>query len=403
LNRAALLRRRHNHGRAALMSGGRPIRLLRSARRCHGALLSLLCWMIAFSAQAHDRHDVSARLEIGGDAWELRLPYDIPALMTGGIPFHADPADSAGRLAALSPDERARAASQAARFFLINLRFEIDGRRVTPSIDLPGFEDGPLGRLGDPESVPFARFGGAIPVGARSLAMSPGRSLGTMGLIVIWTGHPGAERLTIPFGGMSEPISIAPPPPPDPRAGVVARYFLRGARDAFLSGAGPLLLALALWLLTSRWRDFASQMAAFAAGSTLTLMLAGTGYLHVPPEVIGLLVPLAIVAAAGENLLARRMHVGRPVRVFVYGLFFGLHFATSLTGAGLPRLRAASALLGFELGLLSGLTAAILVIALASARLRGRPGYPRRMALPASAIVALAGVALALRFVLNEL
>jgi hypothetical protein len=135
---------------------------------------------------------------------------------------------------------------------------------------------------------------------------------------------------------MSDPISIAPPPPPDPRAGVWPGTSCAARRCVSLRRRA-LSARLALWFLTSRWRDFASQMAAFAAGSTLTLMLAGTGYLHVPPEVIARSLVLIAVSPRPARTCSCGgcMSDGRSV-VFVYGLFFGLHFGTSLAGPPCP-------------------------------------------------------------------
>jgi hypothetical protein len=378
------------------MTGGRRFPRLPARRARLPGLLLLALSASALVAHAHERHAVTARLEIFDDHWELKLPYDIPALMTGGVPFHAEPGESLRRLGEMTPDEGDRAAAQAERFLRINLRMEIDGRRASPDIVIPDFGEGG-------GEAPVARLRGPIPPGGRSLVLAPGRALGSIDLVVVWPGREGVEHLAILHGRLSDPVSLLAPPPPDPRPSVFGQYLMNGLRRAFGPRVEPFLLALGLWFLTSRWRDFATQWAAFVAGSLLTLILAAGGYLDVPPEIARSLILISVLAVALENLLVRRMHTGRPTVVFVFGLFIGLELAGGLAGAALPRLRAVPAVAGYGLGALGGLLGATILTALALTTVRNRPWYAARVAAPASGAIGLAGIVLGIDFILSNL
>ena len=97
------------------------------------------------------------------------------------------------------------------------------------------------------------------------------------------------------------------------------------------------LLALAAIYRFRDWRECLWVATAFTVGHSLTLGLAVTNTLVMPPSLIEFLIPVTIVATGIENLLVRdRVQAGgiaryRPVLAGVFGLVHGAGFANSAT------------------------------------------------------------------------
>ena len=128
------------------------------------------------------------------------------------------------------------------------------------------------------------------------------------------------------------------------------------------------LLALAAIYRFRDWRECVWVVTAFTVGHSITLALAVTSVVVLPPELIEFLIPLTIVATALENLIVRdRAHAlwgrrYRPLFAGVFGLVHGAGFANSLRSLFVDEI--AVPLLGFNLGLEIG---QLIVIALAFA------------------------------------
>src|SRR5688500_12530380 len=126
------------------------------------------------------------------------------------------------------------------------------------------------------------------------------------------------------------------------------------------------LLALAAIYRFRDWRECVWVVTAFTVGHSVTLALAVTGVLDLPPALIEFLIPVTILATALENLLVRDGSTAvwgrryRPVFAGVFGLVHGAGFANYLRSLFVDRL--AVPLLGFNLGLEVG---QLIVIALA--------------------------------------
>src|SRR5436189_3536898 len=112
---------------------------------------------------------------------------------------------------------------------------------------------------------------------------------------------------------------------------LAAIYRLRDARDA-------------LWVIT-----------AFTVGHSITLALAVTGALTLPPALIEFLIPITIVATGVENLVVSdrtRAPWGgryRPIFAGVFGLVHGAGFANYLRSLFVDHI--AVPLIGFNLGI----------------------------------------------------
>jgi hypothetical protein len=134
-----------------------------------------------------------------------------------------------------------------------------------------------------------------------------------------------------------------------------------------LSGADHLLFVLGLVLLVLRrsafaerglaavpWRRLLAAVTAFTCAHSVTLALAATGALALPPRGVEATIALSIVALALE--LARTPNAGssssrRPwLLAFGFGLLHGFGFAGALGELGLSRASILSPLLRFNVG-----------------------------------------------------
>lgn len=277
---------------------------------------------------------------IAPDTYELLFDFDVPALMLSETLNHTEPGKAAGQLLELRPEARQAALAQAERFFRINLKVEIDGRRQKPAIELPSFEPGPLGRLGDAGSAFQVRVAGRIPGEARSLKLAPGRALGLVKLEAFDSAGSLLRRETLPGGMEGDPITL--PRITELRAAsrnvqgpgdVVHKHFLLGLRGLLPSGIGHLLFLAALLLPASGWRPVTGQFAAFVAACLLLLGLTGQGYLHVPGGIAESLAAATAGLLALGNFMADRIRIWRPSVVFAFGGVHGVALASPFSGA----------------------------------------------------------------------
>lgn len=382
-----------------------PPQARRSSTPLRPLLVSALLLLSALSASAHQEFPIQARLEFTDTAYDLVFAFDVPSLMLGRTPDHADPAQAARDLLALSPEDRVRLALQARRFFFLNLKLTLDGARAEPEILLPTFNPGPLGQLGDPAADTFVRFHGPLPPGTQTLTVTPGRALGFMNLEVVYPGGapPRFEILAAGRTSPALPVAVsAPVPELRPRGRVVGEYLALGLRGVLPLGLDHALFVAALVLLSPGWVAVLGPFLAFALGLSLALGLSTLGYVQVPAAVVEPLIALSIAGVALENLFTNRLHVWRPVLVFAFGLFHGLGLAAELD-AGLPVRQAALALFAFNLGAASALFALLLLVWAALGRFAARPWYASRLTRPLSLLVGLLGLFWALERLVRAL
>ena len=110
-------------------------------------------------------------------------------------------------------------------------------------------------------------------------------------------------------------------------------------------------------------------------------------------ELVEPLIALSIAYVGIENALVDRLTRWRPAVVFGFGLLHGLGFAGVLGKLGLPEQERLLALVTFNAGIELGQLAVILAAALSFGWFRSRPWYRRWLAVPASAAIALVGLA----------
>jgi len=129
------------------------------------------------------------------------------------------------------------------------------------------------------------------------------------------------------------------------------------------------LVALAVIYRARDWRDALWVISAFTVGHSVTLALAVTDTLAIREPIVEFLIPLTIVAAAAENLVASNRGVRararylRPLLAGAFGLVHGAGFAGYLKSLFVDRI--AVPLLGFNVGIEAGQVVVLAAIGVA--------------------------------------
>ena len=200
-----------------------------------------------------------------------------------------------------------------------------------------------------------------------------------------------------PYDGYLKPGEITPPI-------ALAGGSEMGVFEAFFSyipvgfdhivpkGLDHILFVLGLFFLSTRPKTLLWQVSLFTLAHTVTLALGAMGLVVVPGAIVEPVIAASIVFVAVENIVSDRLSRWRPAVVFSFGLLHGLGFAAVLQEFGLPENGFFAALIGFNVGVELG---QVFVIALAFLLVglwfRSKPWYRRRIAVPASALIALVG------------
>ena len=241
------------------------------------------------------------------------------------------------------------------------------------------------------------RFAVQVPgaLAGRRLGVRFGGGSGSEVLVRVATsdGRTSVGRL-VPGQGAREADWLVPAAP-STRA--VAGTYLRLGVEHILTGLDHLAFVLALVLLTPAWRRLWQTITAFTAAHSLTLALAATGVVRLPPPPVEATIALTIVFVAREVWLVQHGRPGStasrawPV-AFAGGLLHGLGFAGALAEVGLPDSDVPLALLTFNVGVELGQLAFVGVV-LAIGRLLSRQSWTQHRWLrlaPTSTIGALA-------------
>jgi len=175
------------------------------------------------------------------------------------------------------------------------------------------------------------------------------------------------------------------------RAETTLQFFVLGMHH-ILSGYDHLLFLGALLLVARGVRDVVTTLTAFTVAHSLTLGLAVTGVVNVPPRIVEPLIAASIVYVGLENLV-RQQPPPRWKLTFGFGLIHGFGFAGALRelGIGASGLAVALPLGSFNLGVEAGQIAVALVTLPLFWALRARPGLSVRLTTACSVLVVFAG------------
>ena len=210
---------------------------------------------------------------------------------------------------------------------------------------------------------------------------------------------PGESSFTFDLTG------LAAKPPTGPTPGSVGTHSTdSGAWSTFLSylkqgfehilpeGLDHILFVLGLFLLCRAWKPILIQVTIFTAAHTITLALATLGYVSADQRIVEAVIAASITIVALENIFRPTYGKFRLLMVFGFGLIHGLGFAQRLIDERIPDGSLGSALLGFNVGVELGQLAIIGLAVAATFWLKDEEKYRRWVVIPASALIALAGI-----------
>jgi hypothetical protein len=210
---------------------------------------------------------------------------------------------------------------------------------------------------------------------------------------------PGESSFTFDLTG------LAAKPPTGPTPGSIGTHDTdRGTGATFLSylkqgfehilpeGLDHILFVLGLFLLCRAWKPILIQVTTFTAAHTITLALATLGYVSADQRIVEAIIAASITIVALENIFRPSYGKFRLLMVFGFGLIHGLGFAQRLIDERIPEGSLGSALLGFNVGVELGQLAVIGLAVAATFWIKDEEKYRRWVVIPASALIALAGI-----------
>ncbi len=230
---------------------------------------------------------------------------------------------------------------------------------------------------------------GVVPSSAKNLIWAYPEKFGGS---VLRIERPGQELQAEFFkpGEVSEPIKIGIAEPKSAWQKFL-NYGELGYTHILPKGLDHILFVLGLFLLSIKWRPLLTQVTAFTLAHSITLGLGLYGVVKISPSIVEPLIALSIVYVAIENIFTRKLHVWRPVIVFLFGLLHGLGFAGILTEIGLPRGDFVLGLIAFNVGVELGQLTVIALAFLVVGWLVTKPWYRDRITIPASIGIAVMG------------
>jgi hydrogenase/urease accessory protein HupE len=211
--------------------------------------------------------------------------------------------------------------------------------------------------------------------------------------LTIETPHAPPRRQWVEGDARSEPFPLDGRLVPRTTAETLAEYLVLGFTHIVPLGADHILFVLGMFLLSSRVRPVLAQVTAFTAAHSITLALSIYGVVSLRSSVVEPLIAASIVCIAVENIAVREVRPWRIAVVFAFGLLHGLGFAGVLRELGATGRELVPALVAFnagvELGQLAVIGAAWLLVVSWTQR---QPWYRRRVMVPASLLIAAAGL-----------
>lgn len=210
---------------------------------------------------------------------------------------------------------------------------------------------------------------------------------------------PGETSFTFDLTGLAAKPPAGPTPgsvgthDTDRDAGATfVSYLKKGFEHILPEGTDHILFVLGLFLLCRAWRPILIQVTTFTAAHTITLAIATLGYVSVDPKIVEPIIAASIAVVALENIFRPTYGKFRILMVFIFGLIHGLGFAQGLIDERIPEGSFTTALLGFNVGVELGQLAVIGLAVAATFWIKDEDKYRRWVVLPASALIAIAGV-----------
>jgi hypothetical protein len=173
--------------------------------------------------------------------------------------------------------------------------------------------------------------------------------------------------------------------------GALWQYLRLGFHHIIPNGWDHILFVLGLFFLGISWGKLISQTTVFTVAHATTLYLSSQNIFSLPLWLVEPGIALSIMFIALENIFQPKLNAVRLGVVFFFGLVHGLGFAAGLKQLQLPQHEFLMALLGFNFGVDFGQLFVLALAFLAVGWFRNEPWYFRRIAVPASGIIAAIG------------
>lgn len=366
-------------------------RMIAGARGALVPVWALLLWVSA--ATAHEVRPSSATLSFEGGAARLDLRLNAEAFLAGIDLDDLENTDAApqsnayDRLRMFEPEDLVAQLETAWPRLAQGMRLTTRAGAPVP-MQIDTIESSEIGDASLPRPTRVILTGN-LPAGTDAVRFHWGRGQGA--LVLRHSGARDGLAIYLAGGATSDPIPVAGGTDQGALS-VLAAYVPVGFAHILPRGLDHILFVLGLYFFSTRLRPLVWQITAFTAAHTVTLALGALGMVRLPPELVEPLIAASIVFVAVENIFAARLHAWRPAIVFGFGLLHGLGFASVLGEFGLPEGQFLPALLGFNIGVEIGqLTVVAIAFLAVGVWFRDKPWYRARIAVPASAAIALVG------------
>lgn len=206
---------------------------------------------------------------------------------------------------------------------------------------------------------------------------------------------PGEQSFVLDLAG----VAAREPAQPGPAAGrledglaTFGSFFRQGFVHVVPLGLDHILFVLGIFLLSAAWRPLLFQVTAFTLAHSVTLALATFGLVSVPASVVEPVIAGSIVFVALENVFRPVYSFRRVAVVFAFGLIHGLGFAGALGDIASATGSLGVALVGFNFGVEAGQLAVIAAAWTLTFRISDEQVRRRFVVVPASVLIALAGL-----------
>jgi hypothetical protein len=178
----------------------------------------------------------------------------------------------------------------------------------------------------------------------------------------------------------------------------VGAFIEFGFQHIIPEGLDHVLFVIALYLNARHWPSLILQVTVFTLAHTVTLVLAATGVVSFPAEIVEPLIALSIAVLAVEAIFLKGPAIWRLPVIAAFGLLHGLGFG-SLMAPALQSADLSAGLVGITIGVELGHLAVLVATGVAAFAVQlalktvNRPGlYRPAFVIPVAAIIALVGL-----------
>ena len=169
-------------------------------------------------------------------------------------------------------------------------------------------------------------------------------------------------------------------------------FIKSGFQHIIPKGLDHILFVLGLFFSCLKFRSLLILVTTFTIAHSITLILAGIGWIQLQGDIIEPLIALSIVWIAIENCIFKKPSRFRFLIVFLFGLLHGMGFASVLNHYGLPKDNFLQLLLSFNIGVEIG-QLSIIVLAFLLTKAILRHDYKiDKIKVPASIIIGIIGM-----------